>query len=66
MTRSVDEKRRDAEERQAEYDKLTLDQKLARAKKRGHAGTKEVKKLQAQIDARREEQNKPKDKKRKN
>lgn len=40
-----------AQERQAEYDKLSLHQKLERALERGHEGTREVKRLKAQLEA---------------
>ncbi len=43
------QKRAEALERQAEYDKLTTEQKLARAASRGHAGTRESKRLRKEL-----------------
>jgi len=51
VAKSKEVKHKEAEERLVEYRKLTLNARLARAIDRGHAGTKEVKRLKREAVA---------------
>lgn len=50
MEQDKENKRKEAEERQAEYDKLTTQQKIDRAKKRPGNSKKEIEKLTKKLE----------------